>query len=518
MEYLLIEMALYLSQIILYTGLMLLVYMLLLRDKPLHKFNRVYLLSTVLLPIVIPFLKLPENASPSVANMGAIVMRLPEVIISSQSIELAPRISVSVILIVIYSVVCLLMLITQLYSYLKIRSVISKGKQEVCEGYILLKNTGYGPSSWGKYIFLPEGDVPKAIINHERAHIDLHHSRDVILMSILHIVFWPNAFLYFIRKELILLHEFQADEVAGLNNEEYTHLLLSSVFSTCTLPFTHSFIIHPIKRRIMMLNNKNKNRGPRGLFAVVIAMVIFSGIITVQSCQREKAAPHAVTDIDTTWWGPAVAYDNDSIRHAAHKMPEFDGDLYEFIGSYLRYPKAIQEAGIEGKVIVAFVIDKEGLVSQKQIIESPHDTLSKIVIDMLYKMPAWIPGEDKKGNKVAVWYTLPVTFKLEEKMSKKRDEVKIGTNKPGLYIRSAANVILDETGKVSVMPTAWQTGKDENGKDNATWSIPSPSFLVDVGGEHSLLDASSLASAKIDFEKHTGSLVFKIDNDNSGAN
>lgn len=149
--------------------------------------------------------------------------------------------------IIVYSLVGFVLLAIQLYSFIRLTRIIYKNKKEQHEGYILLKDTGFGPGSWGRYILLPEGDVPEAVINHERAHIDLHHTRDVILMSILRIVFWPNLFLYLIRKELTLLHEFQADEAAGLDNEEYSRLLLSSIFGTCTLPLTHSFIIHPIK-------------------------------------------------------------------------------------------------------------------------------------------------------------------------------------------------------------------------------------------------------------------------------
>jgi TonB family protein len=100
----------------------------------------------------------------------------------------------------------------------------------------------------------------------------------------------------------------------------------------------------------------------------------------------------------------------------AEKMPEFIGgqdSLNLFIKRHLRYPEWEKEHYIEGKVIVSFVIDTMGTLTDIQILKSVPEAqnFEVEVFRMLKLMPNWIPGE-QDGKKVPVKFTLPVDFKL----------------------------------------------------------------------------------------------------------
>ncbi|MBZ0099053.1 MAG: TonB family protein [Taibaiella sp.] len=393
----------YLVQVTAYTGAMWLLYQLLLRDRPLHRFNRAYLLSAVLLPIALPLLKLPETLRPK-QEAKPIVAVLQEVTVGGAVQE--EFLSWSIAIPLAYLVVVLAVLLVKLAGYIKMRRVINRSNKELHGGYILLKHTGYGPGSWGRYIFLPEGDVDEIIIRHERAHIQLRHSHDIIFMSIAQAVLWPNLFIHLLKKELAQVHEFQSDAAVGIAGEAYTQLLLASVFGTCTLPFTHSFIIHPIKRRIMMLHNR-KNGRLRGILASVTAVALLAGIVTMQSCEQKKETESMLT-------GVKVEKTEDSIFAFVHKMPNPGYNVNEKLGSLIEYPEEAKENKIEGRVPVKFVVGKDGKISGIHVIGKNVDRLLRdAAIKAIAQLPDWIPGEDEHGNKVAVYFTLPVNFKLD---------------------------------------------------------------------------------------------------------
>lgn len=100
----------------------------------------------------------------------------------------------------------------------------------------------------------------------------------------------------------------------------------------------------------------------------------------------------------------------------AEKMPKFIGgqdSLNHFIKRYLRYPEWEKEHHIEGKVIVSFVVDTMGTITDIHILKGVPEAknFEDEVTRMLKLMPNWSPGE-QDGKKVSVKYTLPINFKL----------------------------------------------------------------------------------------------------------
>ena len=111
--------------------------------------------------------------------------------------------------------------------------------------------------------------------------------------------------------------------------------------------------------------------------------------------------------------GQEVAY------YPFHKMPLFrsgEKELMTFIARSLKYPIDAQEAGIQGKVIVHFIIDKEGEIQNIQLTRSLFPSIDNEALRVVSILPRWIPGE-KDGEKASESYILPVSFHLNRSVN-----------------------------------------------------------------------------------------------------
>ena len=94
------------------------------------------------------------------------------------------------------------------------------------------------------------------------------------------------------------------------------------------------------------------------------------------------------------------------------QMPEFKGDLLKFLSKKVRYPKSALENKIEGKVIVQFIIEKDGSISNVEIVKKAGWGMDEEAIRVIKLMPNWKPGK-QNGKAVRVLFTLPINFKLK---------------------------------------------------------------------------------------------------------
>jgi protein TonB len=103
------------------------------------------------------------------------------------------------------------------------------------------------------------------------------------------------------------------------------------------------------------------------------------------------------------------------------RMPQFRGELGAWIGQQLRYPDSARAQHIEGRVMLAFRINEQGRVDSVQVTGSAHPLLDAEAVRMVRSMPRWIPGRNAADNKrIKTWFTLPVTFELDEAPSHSR--------------------------------------------------------------------------------------------------
>jgi protein TonB len=101
----------------------------------------------------------------------------------------------------------------------------------------------------------------------------------------------------------------------------------------------------------------------------------------------------------------------------AEEMPTFQGgDLSKFrnwVQSNVKYPQIALENGIQGNVVIKFVVEKDGKLSNIQVLQTPDKTLADAAVQVLQKSPKWKPGK-QRNKPVRVTYTLPVSFKIQQ--------------------------------------------------------------------------------------------------------
>ena len=96
-------------------------------------------------------------------------------------------------------------------------------------------------------------------------------------------------------------------------------------------------------------------------------------------------------------------------------MPEFPGGtaaLMKYLSGNIKYPTISQETGSQGKVIVQFVVDKDGTITNPEVVRGVDPYLDKEAVRVISSMPKWKPGV-QNGKKVRVKYTVPVMFRLQ---------------------------------------------------------------------------------------------------------
>lgn len=106
--------------------------------------------------------------------------------------------------------------------------------------------------------------------------------------------------------------------------------------------------------------------------------------------------------------------DDNRVYDAVEEMPAFPGGqaaFMNYLSSNMKYPKDCQETGIQGRVVVQFVIGKDGRIMNARVIKSVHPSLDKEALRVVNSMPRWTPGK-QKGKPVSVTYTVPLMFRL----------------------------------------------------------------------------------------------------------
>ena len=105
----------------------------------------------------------------------------------------------------------------------------------------------------------------------------------------------------------------------------------------------------------------------------------------------------------------------DHVYQVIEQMPQYPGgesELMSYIAKNLKYPVIAQENGIQGKVILRFVVSKSGQVDKIEVVRSLDPACDKEAVRVVKTLQRWIPGK-QNGVNVSVYYTLPIAFKLE---------------------------------------------------------------------------------------------------------
>ena len=110
-----------------------------------------------------------------------------------------------------------------------------------------------------------------------------------------------------------------------------------------------------------------------------------------------------------------VAKKNQKVFDVVEKMPEYPGGqaaLFEYLNGNIKYPDDAAKKQIEGRVLVTFVVNTDGSITDIEVFKKAFPSLDAEAVRVISGMPKWVPGE-QKGQKVRVKYTVPISFRLK---------------------------------------------------------------------------------------------------------
>ncbi len=306
-----------------------------------------------------------------------------------------------------------------LYFLFKIANVLWFFKDAKKRGDISLKTSSMEDSfSFFKFIHLRAGmdeAEKKVVLQHELIHYQKRHSFDLVVMEVLHSLFWINPLFFYLKKELVNIHEFEVDqEMYKAHKSNYMrHLLnyaLGSVDShyLLTSPFYNRLTI---TKRIKMMKTSNKSN-----YILLFTIPIFALFLTVTSCEKKSEITNIPPPPPTvTNNPPPPPIPSEYLQEGElSKTPVFSGGknaLNTYLATNITYSKAAQEEGLSGRVFINFTVKKDGSIAFVTLQKGITKELDQEALRVIKNMPNWTPAEID-GRQVACQMTLPITFQL----------------------------------------------------------------------------------------------------------
>ena len=419
-----------------------LLWKLLLSRETFHRFNRVALLVVMALALVLPWIRLSLDVSAPVA--GGMVM-LEEMIVTPagavQAEPMAPTWSVVNIANVLYFIGVVAVLVWLLHSQWNLHRLLKKGRKEQLPGGITLHVVpgDQTPFSYFKHIVINEQDYrdnPREILTHEHAHISLRHSWDVLFVELVKLFQWWNPAAWLLCRELRQVHEYEADMAVlnqGVDAKQYQLLLIRKSVGDQLFSMANNFNYQSLKKRIRMMSmNKSSRWKTLRALAVVpviaLALLAFANTKSVAAVMTTSAQQDSVVQAKMQSQATVkrnikeeVVYESEpqskNVYRSVEQMPEFPGGaaaLMRYLQSHINYPPMAAQNNIGGRVVVQFIIDETGQVGEVKVVRSVNEEIDAEAVRVIKSLPKFEPGR-QDGEAVSVWYTLPVSFKLQTK-------------------------------------------------------------------------------------------------------
>ena len=330
--------------------------------------------------------------------------------------------------------------LVQLLSILRMRWI---GKATTLNGQRIISLPCYvSPFSFFQWIFihLPmlDKESQHEILMHEQTHAKQWHSVDVIISEIINIVCWFNPFMWLLKSEIRLNLEYLADNKVvetSIDHKQYQYHLLGLTHISKQTGLYNNFNVSHLKRRIIMMNKKRTRTAGRikyALFApLAAALLLVSNIEAVaRTVEKVMDASEATNTV------PQDKPKEDQIFQICEVPPQFPGGVVEwmkFLSANMKYPAEAKEKKQEGRVIVQFIVEKDGSITNAKVVRGVSPLLDQEALRVVGIMPKWNPAT-QRGQAVRVQYTLPVMFSLNGKIDEmQQHQVNMKPNEKGIY-------------------------------------------------------------------------------------
>ena len=396
--------------------------------------------------------------TPTMASMANVYADTfyPVVVVKAQ----APSITWMDMLLGIYwagVAVLSLRLVWQLFSIIRL-AVISR-KQEM-EGITVHLLRGEGsPFSFFRWVFMYPSTLEDRqlheVMVHECTHVSGLHSLDTLFSELFSIACWFNPFAWLMKQEVRMNLEYLADESVlsdGNARKSYQYHLLGLAYRQPkdSTKIANNFNLLPLKKRIKMMNKRRTSEIGKAkylLFAPLAgALLMVSNIESVAreiggqvpevaevqqkaeqalnadvavanpmaKAEKAKAAELAKAEAKASDVTAPADTTKNVVYDVTETLPQFPGGqgvMMKYLAANIKYPASAVKAKKQGRVIVAFVIQKDGSVTNARIVRSVDPELDAEALRIVKAMPNWTPGT-QDGKPVNVRYTIPVVFSL----------------------------------------------------------------------------------------------------------
>lgn len=349
---------------------------------------------------------------------------------------------------------------------------IRRGRRIRQDGYTLVitDDAPHSPFSWMRYVVIHKADVAddRLIVSHEIAHIRRRHTLDLIIAQIFCIVQWFNPGAWLLKEELESVHEYQADEDVlgeGVNLKDYQLILIKKTVGNRFHQLTNSLNHSQLKKRLtMMMKSKSKRSARLGAAVLLPAMLAAAVVVNLPEVASAmdllrpdkvsgltaemQTAKVKVTDSDNTGSvatelaanssqakkksskklrtvskgtiktndpSKVIAYENVSDGDL-DVYPAYPGGDMALINHCLRnmvYPAEAFVNKIQGDVIVSFIVDTDGSITDVKVANPVHPALDAEAVRVVKTIPKKFSPGKKDGKAVKTTINLPVKFKLK---------------------------------------------------------------------------------------------------------
>lgn len=413
---------------------------LLLSRETFHRFNRIVVLGAMFLSFVLPLCvitvyreipvlpEIPDGEAVATAFAEPLSEPFPWEMLAGAAFLLGAAAT----------------LLWTLCSLIGVLRLIRGGRRERLEDGAVLVRTErpVTPFSWGRYIVMSERDLAEnggAILLHERAHLRLRHSLDLIVTDVAGCLQWFNPAMWLLRRELRAIHEYEADEAvldSGVDARSYQMLLIKKAAGGRWYSIANSFNHSKLKKRITMMLKEKSNPWARLKYLYVLplaaiavtafarpeisekmeeisavkvndlAEIVQEKVLqdTVKVSKDEKKDALVVTGVKSKEEEEIVIFE------VVEQMPEYPGGmsaLQKYLSEKIAGSPMKGKAG--GRVMVGFTVAETGKIKDVRVLQSDEASLNQEAERIVSEMPDWIPGK-QRGRPVPVKYTVPIRF------------------------------------------------------------------------------------------------------------
>ena len=494
-------------------------YRLLAARETFHRLNRMVLLASLALSLLLPLCVVTVHRTVEVASMpqptASVGMgEVGEIVEDEDSNSMGTTLAVVYLLGVAF---CLARTSINIWS---VRRLIARCREVAVPSYIhgdiggmrlfVADDAKVKPFSWMRTVVLSRKDYENdladgargqsIVLAHECGHVACRHSVDMLFVDMVVALQWFNPVVWLLRQDLRTVHEYEADARVlsqGFNAYQYLSLLVQKAAGDAGYSVANGISMSSIvSKRVIMMTKKQSSKyaWARLLYVVpIVALSLAATAKTVVDYQvvgtpetlkttpsdevvvnetapivevdsenpllvedemnpivEDKKTPLVVIDgqistkkldeIDAKaieaisvipaetamkLWGSkgengAVTItmkkgdDDEKAFQHVEKMPVFPGGdmaMMEFLSKNIKYPVEAQKKGLQGRVVVSFVVEKDGSLSDVKVAKSVDPQLDEEALRVVKSMPNWTPGM-QNGKTVRVKYYVPISYRL----------------------------------------------------------------------------------------------------------